>query len=640
MADPRNYNDPNVLKKAPEESRFVFNDYQRSKDLVVDPRRDLAEEHYKAYRAAHDLTEDGVMTQIVSPLIYTNVEEALPRLVANLPRVEIGPRKMPEDETRATKHRNLIFWDWDILRMAFKLILIAKGGEIFGTQWSKSTWKKRVETRMGRAVVPTVMGNLGLADFANRFGANFATERIEFVAQNVPVYNDPDISLPWIDEVFPEPGKADPDSCRYIIHRVKTSLHEIKGARKDGRPLYKPRVVSQLEKLMQGGNPVAEPVRTLEQMVRQDFKNESDTWSNDPHNREVHLLEWWSDTKVVVVVEEFPQLPPLRLEYNEIGRKPFNIFTPVPDIGNLYGISMSETLLGHQVMQSLLNGVTIDNLLYSVHQMWLVTDPKITAQNLYWRPGGLIRARDANAVTPLQKSGTDFSIYRTLAELDRQAQKAGFTDPFVGAPQGGTATEASLLFEASQSRLNLMFQILSLQYLTEWGRLNVRLNELFMDEDKPVQVMGDDYTPSITDIVRPEELLTGTGLDLSVKIDITQTEPTNRAFRLARAKDMLVTLGQIGFPIQHPVMQFVVAELLRGYGKDKPETLLGSGGNQQAALIEQLAAQAAAGGQGGSDAGLGNAAEALAIAAEDASPEISNQTANNGGIESAGDLIF
>lgn len=594
------YNNPDKKMPPHEESKRVFENFRRSEDVLVGKKRDQWKEHYKLYRSVMEIADNDIVSQLVIPLAFTTVEDILPRLVANRPRIEVHPRE-DSDQVRAAKHRALLFYLWDSIPMVFKLVEFVKSAEIYGTAIFKVIYRKKQEKRVVRAMrnVPEYRRGLKVGE----------TSRLVRSPEDKIVHDDVYVDLCEIDEVYPDPDGKDIESCSWIIHRTKANLHGIKSARKDDAPLYKPEVVSELEKLMKHGNPASEEGdKRLHDEIQEYFHQKSES-SSDVYKRQVHLLEQWEDGKIITVVQEYPQLRPIRNEPNEVGEKPFVKFTPVPDPNKFYGISIPELMHSMQFELSLLHSANLDNLLYSVHQMWKVLRTSgINSRNLRFRPGGVVPVKNMNDIEPLERNYTDLNLHRTTDDIRRWVQKVGVTDTFSGVASdltGRTATEASLLAEASGSRAGLMFQILTAQAMQPLGKLMVRHNDLFLSNERSLRIIGDDFQDVQFERISPEELVTGSGEDLDIIIDVAQTEPVTRQFKLMRAKDMLQSFGAIGLPPNHPVVEYILSELLRAYGKDRPELLLKA--PETRAIAEQAAAAQAPAGDD-----IGSLAEQLA----------------------------
>ena len=598
---------PDKIQKPSRATEYVFQNYERAKK-VVEAKAPMWKEWMKAYRSVINLPKedmDSSISRLVIPLIFSDVEAIGPRLMEANPRIEVHGRE-PEDENRAALMRLVLFYFWDLMGMAMQLINFVKAAEIYGTAIWKVVYKQTSETRLVREIDVSTTSLLGIPIGIEK--------KIIHAARDVMTWDDPFVSLCEIDQVFPDPDGMDISSCSYVIHRTVATLPQLEAAMKDGKPLYKKAVLSKLKKrLRDQGNPRSEGsnVETIVKEMKKDLGGEPEL-SPDLNKHEMHLLENWEDARVITVIEEFPDLDPIRNEYNDAGEKPFVKFTPIPVPNEFYGISIPEVLFSMQVELSSLHSMNLDNLAYSIHQMWKILKTSgINPRNIRFRPGGHIWVKEMDDIQPLQSSFNNFPIQRITSEIGQWAQKAGITDTAKGIKSelsGRTATEASLLAEASGSRISLMFQILGNQSLRPLGKKLVRLYELFMSEEKSVRIGGEQFGDVSSFIkVSPEDLLSGSGVDLDVTIDVAQTDPMTRQFRLLRAKDMLQSLSALKLPPNHPAVEYMLAEMLRGYGHPRPEQLMQSpkaqllgaagaaqgqpqGGDNISQIFEQLAA--------------------------------------------------
>jgi hypothetical protein len=324
--------------------------------------------------------------------------------------------------------------------------------------------------------------------------------------------------------------------------------------------------------------------------------------TSDLHKRNWHVLEQWSADKVVMVVEEHPDLEPLRNERNPYGIKPFARYTPIPDFNALLGISLAEILFANQLETSTLHNVRMDSAIQGAHQMMTIRrGSNINPRNIRIRPGGHVFVDDHDDISWLQPPPLQYAMYREGDDLRLWGQQiGGATDTFSGvrsAVTGKTATEAALLSQASGSRAGLMYQIYGMQTLNRLGRILMRINEAEqLNEQRLPAISGDFVT------IQPEVLNGGTNLDLEVKIDIAETEPETRLFRRKEYIEAIQTIGQLYGP-NHPITQRFIIGLAETYDIDNieemvkvpaPEPQQGGNGQQQGAgpvgMGEQLAA--------------------------------------------------
>lgn len=577
-AKPSQYADPNKLEKPDAATQLVLDSYKRVRDSFVEHKQPQWEEGYDAWRSAVEIQDDDLRTKLVIPLIFANVESVISRLASIRPAVEVWGRGS-EDESRADAHRALLEYDWDLLEMQLKISDFVKSAVIYGAAWMKVVHRRKEEVRVVRE-----RGEDG---------------ELVFRPKKVETWNDPWVDICDIDQIFPDMDGKDVDSCEYIIQRLgKYSLHELESAVKDGKPLYQN--LGELKKLAADSNQASSQThrKSLRDRVREEF-DDSSTTMPDPHKRQFTLLEYWTDSKVISVIEEFPQLPPIRNEFNELGKKPFVLFTPIPDPNNLYGLSLPEVLYALQLELSTIHSARVDNLMYNVHQMWMILESSgISPRQIKFRPGGHVWVKDMGDIQPLPRQGTDFSLYRETDEIRRWAQNAGITDTFAGIRSnltGNTATEATLLAEASGSKVAFMFARLSEQALTRLGRLLIRINTMYTDHNRMIRIAGDDFVEAEFREVTPDELISGSGVDLDVRIDIAQAEPESRAMKLQRAERGLGVLAQLGMPLNHPVMKVYLADFMRGTGIRNPRQFVDSD------EANAIGAAAEAGGGAGSD---------------------------------------
>jgi len=568
------YDDPEKILKADDASRVVLERYWRSRDHLVSKMRDKWDEWYKSYRAYVKQAQDNVRSNLILPLIFSHIEAYLPRLIANRPRIEAWGRG-PEDKVRAAQHRALLFYDWDIMKMAFKLVNFVKSAEIFGTAWTKVWHKKEVRTRI-------VMEQQITPRFDPIFGVIPTGQNLEMIEVEKPVttWDDPDCDLLEVDEVFPDPDGKDEDSAAYLIHRREgiTLDHLEMAERKNGDKLYNPEVVAKLRKMSEGGNQWSRDLdETLQRSRREIFGPEMQPQA-DEFMRQFTLLEQWTDDKVVAIVEEFPELPPLRNERNPYGIKPFIRYTPIPDPNALYGISIPEILYSLQLEMSTLHNVRMDHALQAAHLMTtIIRGSGVNANNVRYRPGGSIYVNSHDDIQYLHPPPMEFSLYRESDDLRLHAQQAsGATDTFSGvrsAVTGRTATEAALLSQASGSRAGLMFQLLGIQALNRLGKILTRINEAHIDDERLVRVIGSEFQGQPFAKITPEELTSGTGVDLDVVIDVADTEPGNKLFKRKEAAEALQILGGVYQDPNHPVVQRFVQILGETFDIDNMEQL-------------------------------------------------------------------
>ena len=574
-----------------EEAREVlFDQWRRSEDRLVAQRRDKWQLAYELYRSYEENPEsDGLRTELFIPMIFSHVEAYLPRLVANRPRIEVWGRE-PSDVTRAKQQRILLMWQWEYMGMPMKLVEYVKSALIFGTAVWKVGHKKDVRTKTIRTVkdvTETVVGPLGPEEVA--------TGKKELVDEEREIveWDGPDVELIDLDRLY-----LDPEAPSFhegaVIVESKVTLGELEKAKNiDDKPMYDEGILAELRRLsdeanqvsVQPGQSVAGAQQSLREEMREKFGGEG-LYNPDPHKREVHILERWDKDWVTTCVKEFEEeLKPIRHEPNPLGEVPFVAFTPIPLPNEPYGISFPEILYSLNKQINVLHSARTDNIMMSVHRMMTIRrGTGINPRHLQIRAGGKVMVNDHDDIQPLQWPGIDFAPYREADEIRMWSQQAsGATDPFMGLNTGltgGTATEASLLDQASGSRAGLIFQICTEMSLKRLGKLLIKINELSITEPQYARVSNSAEPPVV---ITPEELLSGSGVDLDVKIDVAATEPSTRQFKLQQAINAIQTFAQF-LPPNHPIIERFIMQLAEGFDIEDAEQLMEQG---RQAIAEQ-----------------------------------------------------
>ena len=486
--------------------------------------------------------------------------------------------------------------------MAFKIINFVKSAEIFGTAWMKVYHKREMRTRLVKQMT------LEPKMFAGMFpmGEEMVSREIE---RPVVTWDDPMVDFVEVDTVFPDPDHPDEDSCAWIQHRYPVDLDHLELAQKgDGSPLYDQSAVARLKKLAMHGNPESLEMDETVKKAREEAFGAEQQANIDPHKRRYWLIEQWSDDKVVVIAENFPDVKPLRNERNPYGIKPFVRFTPIPDPNAIMGISPVEVLFSLQLEASTLHNVRMDHIVQGAHQMHtILRTANINPRQMRWRPGGSIYVNDHDDIKPLDTKPLEFAAYRESEDIRMWAQQVGVTDTFIGmrtSSSGDTATEASILNEASASKAGLMYRILGSQTLNRLGKILMRINERHISDERMVRIIGDDFAQTQFVRVTPEELASGSGIDLDVIVDIAETEPANKAFRRKEKIEAIQSIGAIYQDPNHPVIQRLVAELLETHNI-----------NNAAQLAQQPAVPPGPQGSPPSPSGVQTSGDALAAAA-------------------------
>ena len=602
---------PDIPQQLDDERRILFDQYRRSKDQwVTELRREKWNEFYDLYRMVSESdydTADPIYSDLVHPMIHYSVQSIEPKLMQNKPRVEVTPRG-EEDLARVASHRALQTYWWDALRMPLRWGHFSKYSLIYGTAWHKGCWHREFRDRIVRQKQRT-----GL--FANGVLLPDSFEnQVTKTKQRVEIYNAPKVQLWDIDKVFPDDGASEVQDCEYIIFEGVTDLAFLENAvGMDGEPLYRQSAVAKLKKRIMGANPKEEDDATsLESHRKRNYGAENQPMK-DPYLRQLTLLEKNTHGKVVTCIKEFEDFEPVGLWDNPYGRILAQKSSPVPLPNEMYGMGVPEVMYSVGLEATTLHNITIDNLIGSMHQMVSILDGRgLNPDDLRWRPFGWVMVEDHDDFQYRPAPEIKGSSYRERSENRFLGQLAsGSTDILQGVEtglSGGTATTGSLVFQNSLSRIGTMFQYQSLEALNPLGQDFISLAEVHVDDSYPIPLADASGAVDLSEqenqalaqfgaqpqngflAVQPEVLLSGTGVDLDVRYDVSASEPATKDFLLQQATATVQSLGPF-LTMDHPIMERALKNIALALGETRPDVLVQMGRS----VIEkqqQLAAQA------------------------------------------------
>ena len=137
------------------------------------------------------------------------------------------------------------------------------------------------------------------------------------------------------------------------------------------------------------------------------------------------------------------------------------------------------------------------------------------------------------------------------------AEEVGGTRTFRGLEGGGdtTATEASLLAQASGTKAGMMLQVLNEQPLRRLGKLFIKLNEQNLSTPKEIRVLGDEMAQQLLLMggreeaagafvtVSPNELVAYGTEDLDITIDVASKDPDTRLVKQRRLTERFTAMA-------------------------------------------------------------------------------------------------
>jgi len=182
------------------------------------------------------------------------------------------------------------------------------------------------------------------------------------------------------------------------------------------------------------------------------------------------------------------------LANEEIDNIPFVSLTPVKIPHKFYGLSMADLVMDLQLMKSTLMRNLMDNMYNQNFGRYAVLEGQANLDDLLTqRPGGVVRVKSPNAVTPLATPSLEPYTFQMLEYLDGvRESRAGVSRMSQGMNENAltshtTATAVNAVMSAAQSRVELVARNFAETGVKD---LMIRIYELlYKNQDKERMVM-------------------------------------------------------------------------------------------------------------------------------------------------------
>lgn len=428
---------------------------------------------YRLYRSELEEKNYPWQSNLFIPYAFSTVETVVPRLVSNRPQIDIVPRE-PEDQDRATIMNNLIDYQWDLMDMNVLLPEAVKEMAIYGTVILKVGWKKEEKEVISAEVVDEEIPELGTVP----------------ITEKKTVYDGPSVELVDLYDFFWDPEATDIDTAKWVIHRTKRSLDYLK--EKQRQKIYK-----NINLLEQSASPVQ--LDDQKQQRRATLGISLPDYTAEKDDKDIELLEYWSDDKVCVVANRSVIIREEKNPYRH-GKKPFIRCVDQKVPHEFLGVGEIEPIESLQYELNDRRNQRMDNITLALNRMFKVVNGKnVDEDELVSEAGGVVHMDSLDAVDTFDIPDVTSSSYQeeTLIKADIQTT-SGVTDFSRGtasdALANDTATGISLLQEASNARFRLKVQNIEDMLIKRLGELMVAMNEQFISEDQVIRIVGEEGT--------------------------------------------------------------------------------------------------------------------------------------------------
>lgn len=259
---------------------------------------------------------------------------------------------------------------------------------LYGYMAGKYGWEERTQTRKtySRESPTTVVAGNSQINVETEESDKIKVTPVK-VCINQPVWNSIDLRRVLLD---PKLDEQDPRKGRFIIYQKFITADDLVDlAQLD---IYKNVPTKEQLRIILAARAetTADSLRGIKDSTFRDLQAQSETSGTpaDPLKLPLEILEWWSDDRVITVLQ---RCIPIRNEEHEFPVKPFNgcAFIDVP--GSAYGFGIAKLLSGEQRFQTGVLNTWIDQLALVLNPTFQTTKGLSSgAQNIKLSPGRVI----------------------------------------------------------------------------------------------------------------------------------------------------------------------------------------------------------------------------------------------------------
>jgi len=440
----------------------------------VSKQRETAMEYYYGLPFGNEV--EG-RSQYVDTTVADTIEwikPSLMRIFASGDEMVVFEPHGPEDvrsAQQATDYVNYVFMrdnpGWDILYTWFTDALLQKNG-IIKIWWDESDeWNREEYRNLTEDELAVLINNPDVEVIEHTAPGGTFEDYGEQQAEGHHVVIKRDLSKGRIvvDPVPPDEfliareSKSIEDS-RFVCHRVRKTLSEL-------REMFGDLDVDEL-----GGD--EDDDFSGERDARFDFDKSSahSPWGFESSAQEDALRTYWLQEAYLKTDYDGDGIAELRkvclvgrkvLANDEIDRIPFVSLTPIRIPHKFFGLSVADLVMDLQLMKSTLMRNLMDNMYNMNFGRYAVLEGQANLDDLLTqRPGGIVRVKSPNAITPLSTPPLEPYSFQMLEYLDGiRESRAGVNRYSQGLNENAltshtTATAVNAVMTAAQSRVELI----------------------------------------------------------------------------------------------------------------------------------------------------------------------------------------
>ena len=445
---------------------------------TISSQREMAMKYYYGLPFGNEV--DG-RSQYVDTTVQDTVEWIKPSLMrvfaSGDEMVKFNPHG-PEDvkmADQATDYVNYVFTKdnpgWEILYSWFTDALLSKNG-IVKVWWDETDESQREEYKnLTEDELALLLDNpeVEVIEHSPPGESSSAYGDVELSGHSVVIkrtnYNGriKVENVPPSEFLISREAKNIQDA-RFVCHRVLKTLSELKEMYPD----------HDIDSESLGGSDEDLMAFSAERLERYAFDKSAEYWEGwgDPVYNEEGLQTYWLHESFLKTDYDNDGITELRkvctvgstvLANEEIDKIPFVSITPVKIPHKFFGMSIADLVMDLQLMKSTLMRNLMDNMYNQNFGRYAVLEGQANLDDLLTqRPGGVVRVKSPNAVTPLVTPPLEPYSFQMLEYLDGvRESRAGVSRMSQGMNENAltshtTATAVNAVMSAAQSRVELI----------------------------------------------------------------------------------------------------------------------------------------------------------------------------------------
>ena len=262
------------------------------------------------------------------------------------------------------------------------------------------------------------------------------------------------------------------------------------------------------------------------------------------------------------------------LENEEADYVPFCSLCPIPMPHKFFGHSLADRTMDIQLIKSQITRQILDNLYLSNNARMAVVDGQVNLDDMLTvTPGGIVRVKNPQAVTPLVVPQVANQAFPMLAYLDTVQQKrTGVTEASQGLDpnilQNATATAVAMMQNAGAAKVELIARIFAETGVKDLFRNILHLVCKYQDKQRIIRLRGK--------FVAIDPRLWANEYDVSINVGLgtgnKEQQMTMTAAVLQKQEQILGTMGMANPFVSPSQYRNTLGRFIEGAGfKDSAE---------------------------------------------------------------------